>query len=124
MTAPAEFERRPRGFAGSIKIIPRRNANPSLTFQQAMDPDRFLRGLRARLGEPDPSGDTLFSYLVRDRRTGIQFEAYSAQSGPAYGGSPAYYADISRGRVREDVMEVLTRFDAWVEAAAAGAGEL
>ena len=121
MTAPPDFERLSRGAAGGIKLAPRRAVNPSLSHERAMDPDRFLHGLRARLGEPDPRGDSLFSYSVRDRGTGIEFEAYSAQSGPAYGGDIDHFAEVSRGEVRADVLEVLARFDAWVEAAAGNA---
>jgi hypothetical protein len=112
------FERLPRRAAGGVKLCGRRTVNPSLTFERAMDPARFLRGLRARLGEPDPRGDSLYSYSVRDTVTGVEFEAYSAQSGPAYGGRMHYFTDEPPGQVREDVLDALTRFDPWVEAAA------
>ncbi len=118
MSARAAFERLPRGAAGGIKLCPRRAVSPSLSYEQAMDSARFLRGLRARLGEPDPRGDSLFGYSVRDTATGVEFEAYSAQSGPSYGGDPDYFADLARGKLRDDVLDALARFDAWVEAAA------
>ncbi|MEP6862831.1 MAG: hypothetical protein ABJE66_19550 [Deltaproteobacteria bacterium] len=48
-----------------------------------------------------------FSYSVRDRDTGLEFEAYSGASGPAYGAAPA---DVKRLR------PVLAAFDTLLDA--------
>jgi hypothetical protein len=91
----AEFVRLPCHAAGGVKLCGRRVVNPSLWYEQSIDPDHFLYGLRARLGEPDPRGDSLYSYSERDTRTGVEFEAYSAQSGPAYGGRMDDFSEVN-----------------------------
>ncbi|WP_141322745.1 hypothetical protein [Myxococcus sp. AB025B] len=124
------FERLPPGAAGGTKLCGRQAVNPGLSVREAFDEERFLAGLKARLGEPGPPvADARYSYSVRDRDTGMTFEAYCAQSGPSYGGEVlagqvAAFERTAEGgfRLRQDAREVLAAFDVWVEAAAGGAG--
>ena len=113
------FERLGPGVAGGTKLCGRRVVNPSLSVAEAMDVERFLRALRKRFGEPDHIGDEHYSYSIQDRDTGLTFEAYAAQSGPAYGGGVPYFDKLepARGWLRQDVFAMLASFDAWVEAA-------
>lgn len=114
----ARFKRLPGRAAGGAKIAGRRDANPRLTPREANDERQFLALLRKRLGEPDPRGDSAFSYSIRDTQTGVVFEAYSAQSGPSYGGSPPdHFIDFEANdnRTKPEVMQVLTDFERWLE---------
>ena len=114
----ARFRRLPAGAAGGAKIASRQAANPRLTHREATDVRQFLALLRRRLGEPDPRSDSAFSYSIRDTQTGVVFEAYSAQSGPSYGGSPpAHFVDpgANDNRTRPEVMQVLADFERWLE---------
>jgi hypothetical protein len=45
-------------------------------------------------GPPDQVGDGGFDYALRDRTSGLTFNAYSGASGPAYGVEPAHRAAI------------------------------
>lgn len=112
------FQRLTGRVAGGAKIASRRDANPRLTPREAMDVALFLALLRRRLGEPDPRSDSAFSYSVRDTQTGIVFEAYSAQSGPSYGGSPPDHfvdSEANDNRTKPEVMQVLADFERWLE---------
>jgi len=55
-------------------------------------PGEFLGRLWALFGAPDQVGDGGFDYALRDRTTGLAFNAYSGASGPAYGVEPAHRA--------------------------------
>lgn len=57
-------------------------------------PGEFLGRLWALFGSPDHVGDGGFDYALRDRTTGLAFNAYSGASGPAYGVEPADRATI------------------------------
>ena len=57
-------------------------------------PGEFLGRLWALFGPPDQVGDGGFDYALRDRTTGLAFNAYSGASGPAYGVEPAQRAAI------------------------------
>ena len=57
-------------------------------------PGEFLGRLWALFGPPDQVGDGGFDYALRDRTTGLAFNAYSGASGPAYGVAPAQRASI------------------------------
>jgi hypothetical protein len=117
----ARFRRLPRGRAGGAKIASRRDVNPRLTPLEAVDDKRFLALLRKRLGEPDPGGDRDYSYSVRDTEREIEFEAYCGQSGPAYGGSPPdHFVDFEANdnRTKPEVLQALSDFERWLEAAA------
>lgn len=46
----------------------------------------FLGRMWALFGPPDAVGDGGFTYGLRDRDTGLLFEAYAGPTGPAYGG--------------------------------------
>jgi hypothetical protein len=103
-----------------MKLANRHQVNPRLTREEAADPDRFRRDLEACLGPPDDSSDAEFSYCVRDRQTGLSFLAYSAQSGPAYGGEgPDCCVDFEGHdyRIRPEVLRSLAEFEEWLLAA-------
>ena len=52
-------------------------------------PGEFLGRLWALFGPPNQVGDGGFDYALRDRVSGLAFNAYSGTSGPAYGVNPA-----------------------------------
>jgi hypothetical protein len=115
--ARERFERLPRAAAGGAKIAGRHDANPRLAWAEASDDDRFLPLLRRRFGDPDDRGDVRFSYSIRDNETGVEFEAYSGASGPAYGGSPPdHFIDFENNdnRTKPEVMAVLAAFEEWL----------
>jgi hypothetical protein len=58
-------------------------------------PGEFLGRLWALFGPPGHVGDGGFDYAVRDRVSGLAFNAYSGASGPAYGVNPADRAAIA-----------------------------
>lgn len=68
---------------GGSKIFCRGDVNPGLG-DRAMVPGDFLGRLWAHFGPARPR-DNGFTYAIRDRLTGLGFEAYSGASGPAYG---------------------------------------
>jgi len=106
MTTEGRFERLASGAAGGTKLC-----------AAASDDDRFRRGLEHRFGAPDVVGDAAYSYSIRDRESGLEFEAYSAQSGPAYGGDVACFEQGPDGyRLRDSVRAALDAFDAWIDA--------
>jgi hypothetical protein len=113
------FRRLAKGSAGGAKIASRRDANPRLSPLEAVEDGPFLALLRAHLGEPDHRGDSAFSYCVRDTVLGVDFEAYSGPSGPAYGGSPPdHFIDFARNdnRTKPEVLRSLAAFEAWLAA--------
>ena len=57
-------------------------------------PGDFLGRLWALFGPPKHVGDGGFDYALRDRATGLAFNAYAGASGPAYGVNPADRAAI------------------------------
>lgn len=57
-------------------------------------PGEFLGRLWSLFGPPGHVGDGGFDYGLRDRTTGLAFNAYSGASGPAYGVNPADRAAI------------------------------
>ena len=115
------FERVPEeeGGWGSC-LAARHEVNPALSREEALDEERFLRALSARLGEPDThSGDARFSFLLHDLETGLEFAAYVAKNGPSYGGDPELFDETLEGTfaLAPRAREVLAAFDAWIEAA-------
>jgi hypothetical protein len=66
------------GFVGSGRLRNRHG-------QRAADRADFLARLWALFGPPDAIAGG-FSYALLDQRTGLRFTAYSAVSGPAFGG--------------------------------------
>lgn len=111
------FLRLPAGTAGGVKLCGRDRVNSSLTPQQARDTALFLVALQNRLGLPDDASDADYSYSVRDQQSGVEFMAYSAQSGPAYGGSPVdSFMDFERNdyRIKPIVLSVLADFENWI----------
>lgn len=112
------FVRLPEGTIGGLKLANRTDANPSLTMDAANDPDRFRSLLQRRFGAPDTNSDADFSYVVRDDDTGVTVRAYSAQSGPAYGGMPdECFVDHAGGdyRLKPEVERTLAELDTWLE---------
>jgi hypothetical protein len=57
-------------------------------------PGEFLGRLWTLFGPPDQVGDGGFDYALRDRTSGLTFNAYSGASGPAYSVEPAHRAAI------------------------------
>ena len=66
----------------------------------------FLSRIWALYGSPDSVQFEGFSYAFRDTKTGICFSAYSAGSGPAFGGFPVD---------REQLLPVLDDFGAMLD---------
>jgi hypothetical protein len=66
----------------------------------------FLSRIWALYGSPDSVQFEGFSYAFRDTKTGIRFSAYSAGSGPAFGGFPLD---------REQLLPVLDDFGAMLD---------
>jgi hypothetical protein len=112
---------------GGAKLAGRRAVNPALSHKESFDSRRFGALLAARFGVPDTGGDDEYSYPIQDLETGVRFLAYSAQSGPAYGGSPAdCFIDYDRDdyRLKPEVLRALQDFEAWLTATSTGnAGE-
>jgi hypothetical protein len=78
MRGRARFERNQHGFSGS-----RFHVRPNYEH-----PGAFLGRLWALFGSPDVVGEGGFRYSLRDRETGLAFDAYSGASGPAYAVEP------------------------------------
>lgn len=66
---------------------------------------QFVSRLWARFGPPDEVGSEGFIYRLVDRETGLELTAYSAGSGPAYGGA------IGNTMARA----VLEAFERWID---------
>jgi hypothetical protein len=118
MTETERFIRIAARSAGGTKLAGRRDVNPALSFEQWIDSDRFLRQLEDRFGDPDHIGDERYWYAIQDTLTGVKFAAYSAQSGPSYGGDPQEsYVDFENNdyQLKPDVLRTLRDFDAWLE---------
>jgi hypothetical protein len=77
--APA-FEKSRREFKRNGRIRHRVN------LQKTNDIGDFLSRLWAIFGPPDDIQAEGYTYVLRDRETGLTFRAYCAGSGPAYGG--------------------------------------
>ncbi len=58
-----------------------------VNLQKTNDIGDFLSRLWALFGPPDDIQPEGYTYVLRDRETGLTFSAYCAGSGPAYGGS-------------------------------------
>ena len=71
----------------------------------------FVSRLWARFGEPHSVGYEGFTYCLRDRETGLSFQAYCAGSGPAYGtsGGRGKYTDAP-------TLDALRAFETWIAA--------
>jgi hypothetical protein len=83
-----EFQILPRSNgAGTSKLYSRRDFLP-VDDPRAFDEGDFIGRLRALFGPAE--GD---EYVLRHRATGFVITAYSAQSGPSYGGGPRLSAD-------------------------------
>jgi hypothetical protein len=57
-------------------------------------PGEFLGRLWSLFGAPDHVGDGGFDYALRDRVSGLAFNAYAGLGGPAYGVNPADRAAV------------------------------
>jgi hypothetical protein len=79
---PSRFERVATSAAMGTGRIRNR-----INLQDTNDFGDFLSRLWALYGPPDEIGFEGFTYTLRDKETGMIFTAYSAGSGPAYGGA-------------------------------------
>ena len=111
--ARAEFElvSDDRGF-GTSKLYSRGDFLP-LDDPRAFDEGDFVGRLRTLFGPVD--GDC---YVLRHRETGIVVTAYSAQSGPSYGGGPAIDPEMAAheaasyvGRLLQDGQDRTARIE-------------
>jgi hypothetical protein len=66
----------------------------------------FVSRIWAHYGPPDEVGYEGFTYVFRDKETGLIFTAYSAGSGPAYGGFSVN---------KDKLLPVLDAFDVLLE---------
>jgi hypothetical protein len=118
MSAP-RYERLPSRAAGGAKLCNRIDVNPRLSVWQGVDSEAAAALLAARFGPSDPVGsDCDYSYSIRDRKTGLEFEAYSGPSGPAYGGfPPESFVDFENGdyTTRPEILAALREFEDWLE---------
>lgn len=105
MDVEQRFERVAEGSGGG-KIRNRGLTADGIDLQKA-SPGDFLSRLWALFGPPNSLSDEGFEYYLRDRQTGLVFEAYSGASGPAYAGPPL---DVQR------LMPVLEAFDEMLDA--------
>ena len=81
-----EFTRVESGvLCGGVKLYGRADFLPAGD-ARAFDEEDFVRRLSAAFGAPVARGDCDVSYCLVHRASGIQIEAYSGPSGPAYGG--------------------------------------
>lgn len=84
--ARAEFELIPADYAvGTSKLYSRGDFMAQPFSKEALDEGDFIGRLRTLFG---PQADD--EYVLRDKKTGYVITAYSAQSGPSYGGGPRY----------------------------------
>jgi hypothetical protein len=81
-----ELSRVEAGYCGGIKLYGRADFLPAGD-ARAYDEVGFARRLSVAFGAPVARGDCAISYCLVHRESGVQIEAYSGPSGPAYGGS-------------------------------------
>jgi hypothetical protein len=111
------FIRLPPGAAGGPRLCGRRDVNPVLGANAAMNVKLFASQLAARFGPPDDVSDAEYSYSIEDRETGFMFEARSANSGPCYAGVPSEaMVDFEHDdyRIRPEVLQILVDFEHWL----------
>lgn len=112
------FIRMPAGTIGGLKLGNRGDFNKTLSWTESDDVERFGALLRRAFGPPDMNPDADYSYTVHDNETGVTVRAYSAQSGPAYGGRPAdCFVDFENDdyRLKPEVERTLVDLDRWLE---------
>jgi hypothetical protein len=80
-TDPSRFER-----ASFSDVVGTSQMRSRINLQPTDDFGDFLSRLWALYGPPDEVGYEGFTYIFRDKETNVIFTAYSAGSGPAYGG--------------------------------------
>jgi hypothetical protein len=102
---------------GRAKVCDRAAVNPALAREAAHDVARFGAQLTTRFNLPHTDGTTRVAVCVRDTSTGLDFEAFAAPSGPAYGYAAARAEPLnSAAPPTDDLMLVLAAFDAWLVA--------
>jgi hypothetical protein len=114
----SRFVRVPSSSVCGLKLANRLDVNKALSYTQASDVNRFAALLRRAFGAPDTNSDATYSYGVHDNDTGVTVRAYSAQSGPAYGGMPDdCFEDYAGGRyvLKPEVARTLAELDTWLE---------
>ena len=108
----------PAGTIGGLKLANRQDINKALTYQEASDVERFRMLLQCAFGSADKDSDADFSYILHDNDTMVIVRAYSAQSGPAYGGEPDdCFVDWVNNdfRLKPEVKRTLIDLDLWLE---------
>lgn len=80
------FKRSPSQILGS-KLFSRRDVNPRLTVDRAMDRGQFLGRLWTHFG-PALARDGGFEFYLRDKETNLDVVAYAGPRGCAYAGDP------------------------------------
>ena len=112
------FIRMPAGTIGGLKLANRLDVNQGISYEAAIDVRRFGMLLQRAFGLPDTDSDADYSYIVHDNDTNVVVRAYSAQSGPAYGGEPDdCFVDFVHDdyRLKPEVARTLAELDAWLE---------
>ena len=106
----------------TTRLCGRNEVNPALSFDEAVDGERFAAQLSVCFGEPAHDEDREADVVaIRDCETGVVFEAYVGPAGPSYAGTVLAYEDFTSDdlRLRAVVIDTLSAFDAWLEASAA-----
>lgn len=106
----------------TTRLCGRNEVNPALSFDDAVDGDRFAAQLSQCFGNPDHDDEREAEGItIRDCETGVIFEAYVGPAGPSYAGTSLAYEDAASDdlRLRAVVIDTLAAFDAWLEDAAA-----
>ena len=100
--------------SGFSKLGNRRAFHPALNWDDNYDDALFSRVFETAFGVALLSGGHFTEKVIFDRVNGVTFSVYSAQSGPAYGGSPAAcrvaFAD-GDNRLRPEVQASLEAFE-------------
>ncbi len=86
------FKRSPSQL-NSSRLFSRRDVNPRLETEAALDRGAFLGRLWGLLGKPSTRIGG-FEYVIRDTKTGLDFIAYVGPHGPCYGGELAQRAAL------------------------------
>jgi hypothetical protein len=114
MISEQRFRHEQSIIVGGTKLCGRMQVNPTLSTEDALDDERFLRQLWTHFGPPELI-DEGFSYNIRDDETNLKFRAYSGASGPSYGGSVNFFSKPIAGKLLPNIQQVLEVFDAWLE---------
>lgn len=112
------YERLPKGQVKGARIANRLDVKPGLTGLESVQDEPFLTTLRRKFGDPDERRGAVFSYSLRDRKRGIEFEVYSGSYGPSYARRREEVRAASPSdapEARREVLQVLLEFERWLE---------